>query len=158
MEGGQERYDSVYPGLQAVTGTYVLIHDSARAFLTGEIVLRAMDAVIACGAAVVAMPVKDTIKEAGADGIVSGTPDRSRLWSVQTPQCFETKLVQNAYGKLMEQEEIHVTDDAMVVEQMTAHPVRLIEGSYENIKVTTPDDLLVGEAILRRREKEAKKV
>ena len=158
VEGGQERYDSVYAGLQAVTGTYVLIHDSARAFLTGEIVLRAMDAVIACGAAVVAMPVKDTIKEAGADGIVSGTPDRSRLWSVQTPQCFETKLVRNAYGKLMGQEEIHVTDDAMVVEQMTAHPVRLIEGSYENIKVTTPDDLLVGEAILRRREKEAKKV
>ena len=157
VEGGQERYDSVYAGLQSVTGNYVLIHDSARAFLTEEIIFRAMDAVLGCGAAVVAMPVKDTIKEAGADGIVSGTPDRSRLWSVQTPQCFETELVRGAYGKLMGQEEIRVTDDAMVVEQMTAHPVRLIEGSYENIKVTTPDDLLLGEAILKRREMTVKR-
>ena len=150
VEGGQERYDSVYAGLQAVTGTYVLIHDSARAFLTGEIVLRAMDAVIACGAAVVAMPVKDTIKIADEDGYAKLTPERSKVWQIQTPQSFSYPLVYEAYRKMLADEDSAITDDAMVVERMTNQPVKLIEGNYRNIKITTPEDMLIAEMYLKQ--------
>ena len=151
VEGGRERYESVYFGLRHVSGDYVLIHDSARAFITTDIIRRAMDEVAVCDAVVAGMPAKDTIKIADGDQMVQQTPDRSRVWTVQTPQCFRTDLVAGAYESLMRQQEITVTDDAMVVEQMTDHPIKLMEASYENIKVTTPEDLALGESILRKR-------
>ena len=92
---------------------------------------------------------KDTIKLADENGFVADTPPRSRLWMVQTPQVFETALVREAYAKLMQAEDRTVTDDAMVVESMLGFPVKLVEGSYENVKITTPEDLKIGEVLCR---------
>lgn len=141
VEGGEERYHSVWNGLQEVDGGYVFIHDGARPFIKEEILQRAYEEVKTHKACVVGMPVKDTIKVSDAAGFAENTPDRSLLWMIQTPQVFETALIKEAYGRLMEQKEIHVTDDAMVVEQMLGEKVKLVQGSYENIKITTPEDL-----------------
>ena len=154
VRGGRERYDSVYEGLKAAAGCHdVLIHDGARPCVTKEIILAAMEGAARYGACVVGMPVKDTIKEADCSGDALHTPDRSRLWLVQTPQAFSYELVRRAYDKLFEDPSApeNVTDDAMVVERMTSHKVHLIKGSYENIKVTTPEDLEIAEVFFRRR-------
>ena len=99
------------------------------------------------------MPVKDTIKVADAGGFAESTPDRSRLWQVQTPQAFSYPLVCGAYDRLMadETQQKGITDDAMVVEHLSGTKVRLVEGSYENLKVTTPEDLVLAEALLKKR-------
>ena len=97
------------------------------------------------------MPAKDTVKIADENGFVADTPDRSRVWIVQTPQVFETALVKEAYRLLMEKGHPAVTDDAMVVEQMLDFPIRLFQGSYENIKITTPEDLGTAEGFLKNR-------
>ncbi len=152
IAGGRERYHSVYEGLKAVqSAEYVLIHDGARPLLTDEIISRALAGAETYGACVAGMPVKDTIKIAGADGFVASTPDRNSLWQIQTPQAFSYQWILEAYEKLVSKEEYQqgVTDDAMVLETMTAHKVRLIEGSYFNIKVTTPEDMAVAEVFLR---------
>lgn len=149
VPGGKERYHSVWNGLQYVEEGYVFIHDGARPFVTQEILERAYEAVIQHHACVVGMPVKDTIKVVDGDEFAIDTPNRSVLWQVQTPQTFEISLIKEAYGRLMEQETIAVTDDAMVVEQMTGRKVKLVKGSYENIKITTPEDLLIAEAFLK---------
>lgn len=145
VEGGNERYNSVWNGLQKVQDGYVFIHDGARPFVTEEILRRAYDAVKAHKACVVGMPAKDTIKIANGEGFVSDTPDRKYLWMVQTPQVFETTLVKEAYQKFMAQIGQQATDDAMVVEQMLGVQVKLVEGSYENIKITTKEDLKIAE-------------
>ena len=101
-----------------------------------------------------AVPVKDTIKVVNDEGIVVSTPKRSTLYSMQTPQAFKYDLVADAYGKLIEQERsvldkgISITDDSMVVEYFTSHPVKIVEGSYDNIKITTPKDIELGKQIL----------
>lgn len=148
VEGGAERYISVLHGLQEVDAEYVFIHDGARPFVDEATLERAYDAVEKCGACVVGMPVKDTIKHSDSEGFVAGTPDRSSLWMIQTPQVFEAMLIKQAYEKLMKQEQITVTDDAMVVEQMLGGKVKLVEGSYQNIKITTPEDLLIASSFL----------
>ena len=150
VPGGKERYNSVYEGLKVTRGDYVLIHDGARAFVTKEIIRRAMDGAKEYGACVVGMPVKDTIKVADGDGCVKDTPKRSSLWMVQTPQAFSYPLVKDAYEKVLAKDATGVTDDAMVVELATDQKVKLIEGSYDNIKVTTIDDLDVAENILKK--------
>ncbi|MCR5396141.1 MAG: 2-C-methyl-D-erythritol 4-phosphate cytidylyltransferase [Lachnospiraceae bacterium] len=150
VPGGKERYNSVYEGLKVTRGDYVLIHDGARAFVTKEIIRRSMDGAKEYGACVVGMPVKDTIKVADDDGYVKDTPERSSLWMVQTPQAFFYPLVKDAYEKVLEKDATGVTDDAMVVELATDQKVKLIEGSYDNIKVTTIDDLDVAENILKK--------
>ena len=129
----------------------MLIHDGARPLLNQEIISRALEGAKGYGACVVGMPVKDTIKTAGADGFVASTPNRSTLWQVQTPQVFFYPWISQAYEKLFSREEYQqgVTDDAMVLEAMTSHKVKLIEGSYFNIKVTTPEDMAVAEALLK---------
>ena len=144
VSGGKERYDSVYEGLRACKDTeYVLIHDGARPLVTEEIISRAAQAAVSDEACVVGMPVKDTIKVADAGGFAESTPDRSRLWQVQTPQAFSYPLVRGAYDRLMADEiqQKGITDDAMVVEQEMQIPVKLYEGSYCNIKIMTPEDL-----------------
>ena len=130
---------------------YVFIHDGARPFVDEAMIARVYEEVCAFHACVVGMPVKDTIKIADEDGFVKETPDRSRVWMVQTPQVFETAIVKQAYSKLMETEKTNVTDDAMVVEQMMQIPVKFVEGSYENIKITTPEDLKIGEIFAKDR-------
>lgn len=152
IAGGAERYLSVWNALQILDGNgYVFIHDGARPFVDEAMIARVYEEVCAFHACVVGMPVKDTIKIADEDGFVKETPDRSRVWMVQTPQVFETAIVKQAYSKLMETEKTNVTDDAMVVEQMMQIPVKFVEGSYENIKITTPEDLKIGEIFAKDR-------
>lgn len=151
IAGGKERYHSVYEGLKAVRkAEYVLIHDGARPLLTEKIIDRALKGAKEYGACVAGMPVKDTIKISVADNFVAATPDRSRLWQIQTPQAFSYSWIRQAYDKLFSSEEYQkgVTDDGMVLESMSSHKVRLIEGSYSNIKVTTPEDMAVAEALM----------
>lgn len=157
VEGGKERYHSVYEGLKAAKGCdFVLIHDGARPFLDEAMLIRLTDALSVWNACVVGMPVKDTIKLADPDtGCVQATPDRSLLWSIQTPQAFRYDLIRSAYDKLMQEDAAgtlaqKVTDDAMVAE-CAGTAVKLIEGSYNNIKITTPEDLVFAKAILETR-------
>jgi 2-C-methyl-D-erythritol 4-phosphate cytidylyltransferase / 2-C-methyl-D-erythritol 2,4-cyclodiphosphate synthase len=142
VAGGKERQDSVSLGLSAMMADhpetdYVLIHDGARPYVTAEVIKSTLDHTIKTGAAIAAVPVKDTIKLLGEDGII--TPDRNLLYAAQTPQGFETKLILEAYEVATRQGFIG-TDDAQLVERL-GHQVALAEGSYANIKVTTPEDL-----------------
>lgn len=148
-EGGKERYHSVYEGLKVLPGDteYVLVHDGARPMLTSKIICDTIDAVRKYKACVTGMPVKDTIKIADKNRFALETPNRADVWAVQTPQAFSYDIIWKAYSALMEHE-IAVTDDAMVVETFLDYPVKLVEGSYQNIKITTPEDLPVAEVYL----------
>lgn len=151
VEGGKERYHSVYEGLKAAGETdYVLIHDGARPFVSQSIIERTLSAVCEYKACVVGMPVKDTIKISDEHGYAKETPDRSHVWMIQTPQAFSYPLIFDAYSRMLMQEDARVTDDAMVIERMTDYKVKLIEGSYQNIKITTPEDLSVAEVYLEK--------
>ena len=159
VAGGKERYHSVFQGLQAVGETdYVLIHDGARPFLTQEIITRCIEGAKEYKACVAGMPVKDTIKLADEDQNIDSTPERSRVWMIQTPQAFEYALIKEAYTILIEQENqgiktsIPVTDDAMVVEYFLNQKVHLVYGSYENIKITTPEDMRIAEVFVRKQK------
>lgn len=150
VEGGKERYHSVYEGLKAAEGAdYVLIHDGARPLVTEDIIARSIDAVRECRACVAGMPVKDTIKVVDEYGVAKETPDRSALWLMQTPQSFSYTLILDAYKKLLALDNPVVTDDAMVLEKAYGQKVRVIKGSYRNIKITTPEDLIAAEAYLK---------
>ena len=118
-----------------------------------DILNRAYDTVIRYGACAAGMPSKDTIKLVDDESFTVKTPKRKYMWVVQTPQVFESSLITDAYSKLMREDSANVTDDAMVVEQMMKVPVKLFEGSYENIKITTPEDLEVASALLKRKNK-----
>lgn len=155
VAGGKERYHSVYAGLQAIEDCdYVFIHDGARPFVTEQILTRAYETVKKEHACVVGMPVKDTIKLADESGYAADTPRRDLLWIVQTPQVFSFSLIKDAYTVFLKQEQelrsqgIKMTDDAMVAEMFSDKKIRLVEGSYENIKITTPEDLRIAEAFL----------
>lgn len=158
VAGGKERYHSVYEGLKALSGCdIVLIHDGARPLVDEGVIDRAIRGAMDHEACVVGMPVKDTIKVSDGHGFAAGTPDRSLLWQVQTPQAFSYELVRRAYDTLMADPDLQkgITDDAMVVESCTDRRVRLVEGSYENLKVTTPEDMCLAEALLEKRRKSA---
>lgn len=147
VTGGKERYHSVYEGLKAAGGAdYVLIHDGARPFVDQGMILRSMEAVKEYQACIVGMPVKDTIKIADRDNFAIDTPDRQQLWQIQTPQTFSYKMIYEAYKQMLMVEDDKITDDAMVLERMTGQRVKVIEGSYRNIKITTPEDLIAAEA------------
>lgn len=148
IEGGKERYHSVYEGLKLLEKhcDYVLIHDGARPFITEGIILNTIENVKKYKACAVGMPVKDTIKIVDEENFCVHTPERAKVWAVQTPQAFEYNIIKSAYDILM-QKEIMVTDDAMVIEQFMNISVKLIEGTYENIKITTQEDLKVAETI-----------
>ena len=150
IPGGKERYDSVWNGLKAIRDGmageeakegYVYIHDGARPFVDEQIIKRGYACVKANRACVAGMPSKDTVKIVDENQFAVNTPVRKYVWIVQTPQVFETELITQAYKNLMEHDRENVTDDAMVVEQEMQIPVKLYEGSYCNIKITTPEDL-----------------
>ena len=148
--GGKERYDSVYAGLLCCQDTdYVYIHDGARPFITEEMVQRGYEAVKRTNACVMGMPSKDTVKLADSSGYIKETPDRKIVWNIQTPQIFSYDLIRGAYESIRKKDMTGVTDDAMVVEQETGTKILLVEGSYQNIKITTPEDLAIAEAFLR---------
>ena len=153
VEGGKERYHSVFEGLkQTSDADYVLIHDGARPFVNQDIIRRCMQEVQKYQACVVGMPVKDTIKIADEEGYAKQTPDRKNVWMIQTPQTFSYALIYEAYEEMLKTEDAAITDDAMVLERTKGKKSKLIEGSYRNIKITTPEDLLIANVYLQHPE------
>ncbi len=157
IPGGKERYHSVCLGLEELMKRqeppdYVMIHDGARPFVDQAVIARCAQAAEQCQACVAGMPVKDTIKIADEHQFAVETPRRSLVWQVQTPQAFAFPLIYQAYRRLLELEAagqpVSVTDDAMVVETIFKKQVRLVEGSYKNIKITTPEDLEIARLFL----------
>jgi 2-C-methyl-D-erythritol 4-phosphate cytidylyltransferase len=147
--GGKRRQDSVAAGLKLIKDCdWVVIHDGARPLVTVDLIERGLEAAQETGAAVAAVPVTDTIKTVDDAGMVRETPQRRNLRAVQTPQVFRFDIIVEAYRRASED----VTDDASLVERL-GYQVRLYPGSYDNIKVTTPDDLALAEAILKKLEK-----
>ncbi len=149
VAGGAERFDSVYHGLQASAGAdYVFIHDGLRPFVNSDILERTMKTVRECGACVVGTQAKDTIKIVDEEGIITETPKRSCVWQAQTPQAFSYDLILKAYEQAMGEDIREVTDDAMLVERQH-HPVQMVEGSYDNFKITTQEDLMTARMLLK---------
>lgn len=155
VAGGKERYHSVLNGIKAASDCdYLFIHDGARPFVTQEMLARLLESVTEGKACVAGMPVKDTIKIADEEGYIDTTPKRDLVWMIQTPQVFDFELIKKAY-LILEKDEysllkkgISITDDAMVVEMLLGEKVKLVEGSYQNIKITTPEDLAIAEGFL----------
>ena len=151
--GGRERYHSVYEGLKAFrrgsAPDYVLIHDGARPLVTDQTIRRTICGAVRYGACVSAVPVKDTIKVSDKEGFAAETPDRRRLWQVQTPQAFDSQLLRAALQSAKDAS-VSLTDDCAAVERL-GKAVALVEGEETNLKITTPLDLLVAEAILEER-------
>lgn len=151
--GGDRRQDSVRHGLQEVgeQANLVLVHDAVRPLITRDLVERVIRRAGEIGGAIVAVPMRDTVKEVGPEGVIAATLDRGRLWLAQTPQVFRVKVLREAHRKA-HLERFHATDDAQLVEWL-GHPVAVVEGSDENLKITRPQDLAIGEAILAARLK-----
>jgi 2-C-methyl-D-erythritol 4-phosphate cytidylyltransferase len=154
VDGGAQRQDSVQAGLRAVSDSseYVMVHDAARPFVTKELIDTVLAAAKLSDAAVCGAPCSDSLKEVGEDGLVEETVDRSKLWTVQTPQIFRTKLLRDAYQAALKTGETF-TDDTAVVEKM-GHPVRIVLYHGINLKITTPADWSLAEAYLRSGEGE----
>lgn len=154
VAGGKERMDSVYAGLLAAKGcSYVLIHDGARPFCTLEMIEASIAAVQKYQACAVGAPAKDTIKIADDHNFAIQTPRRSAVWQMQTPQTFSYPLIFSAYQEICQKRPEGITDDAMAIEYGQDVKVKLILGSYANIKITTPEDMTIAEALLRIRQK-----
>ena len=159
VPGGKERYHSVYNGLQKLQGVdYVFIHDGVRPFITKELLEKEREEVEKYKACALGVPVKDTIKIVDEKNIVIDTPNRAYTWAVHTPQVFSYSLIMEAYKKAIEADDETITDDAMVVERFMNYPVRLIEGDYKNIKITTPEDLEIASMFLKQKNIPVKKL
>ena len=142
VAGGKERYDSVYQGLLACPNAdYVFIHDGARPFVTEDILVRTQEAVEKYDACAVGVPSKDTVKIVDENGFVESTPPRKNVWNIQTPQAFSYPLIRAAYEVVRDNNMTGITDDAMIVERSKLAKVKLVMGSYYNIKITTPEDM-----------------
>ena len=151
IPGGSTRQESVYNGLQALPNSakQVLIHDGARCLATADLFDRCADALSHCQSLIAAVPVKDTIKVVGENGIIQSTPDRRQLWAAQTPQGFDVKLLKQCHAEGIRQGWL-VTDDAALFEKCGLN-VQIVEGEETNLKVTTPQDLAIAEFILKNR-------
>ncbi|MBQ8518126.1 MAG: 2-C-methyl-D-erythritol 4-phosphate cytidylyltransferase [Agathobacter sp.] len=155
VPGGKERYHSVFEGLKVLEDAdYVFIHDGARPLISQEVIKRLKDAVVKEEAAIAGVLAKDTIKIVDEEAYVTDTPERQYVWQVQTPQCFAFPIIYDAYKSIIQDEEEgwtlpKITDDAMVLEYATDHEVKMVEADYRNIKITTPEDLVIAEAFLR---------
>jgi 2-C-methyl-D-erythritol 4-phosphate cytidylyltransferase len=148
VAGGSERQASVRLGLEACLAAdedLILVHDGVRPLLTADCIDRLLPVAARFGACILAVPVKDTIKEVAA-GVVQGTPDRQRLWQVQTPQVFRLGLLRRAHRQAQRDGYLG-TDDAALVERL-GEVVAVVEGDYRNIKITTTEDLLIAQAFL----------
>lgn len=158
VRGGKERQDSVYNGILALDerADIVLSHDGARPFIDVKSIIAGIEGAIEYGACVIGVPVKDTIKVVTPDNNIDNTPKRDQLWAAQTPQCFKKEILMEGYRKAIDDNFI-ATDDSMLVERLGV-AVRMIMGSYHNIKITTPEDLIIAEAILKGRETIYKKM
>ena len=148
VSGGRERQDSVRAGLEAADGAAIVaVHDGARALVTPGLIAAGVDLARESGAALCAIPARDTVKDVDGDPpVVRATIERGRAWLAQTPQVFARDLLLEAHGRA----EAPATDDAALVEAL-GHEVRIYEGAASNLKVTTPEDLIIAEALLRQR-------
>jgi 2-C-methyl-D-erythritol 4-phosphate cytidylyltransferase len=155
VPGGATRQESVQHGLNEVDKDVeiVVVHDAVRPFVTGDLIARSIEAARQHGGAIAAVPMKDTPKQAGPDGLIQKTLDRAGLWLAQTPQTFRRALVVEAYRKAAI-EHVRATDDAALVER-SGQKVAIVQGSWENIKITTPEDMILAEAILAARKGKA---
>ncbi len=150
VTGGEERQDSVYNGLLAVDPScpMVCVHDGARPLAGQPLFSRCISQAAKTGAAVTAVLVRDTVKRVNREGLVVDTPPRQEMWAAQTPQAFRTDWLSCAHLQA-KKDGISATDDAALLEHY-GYPVHIVEGDYSNIKITTPDDLVMAEALLRR--------
>lgn len=151
--GGERRQDSVYNGIKELDQDtdIVVVHDGVRPFVPPALISETIKLAMYVDGVVVALPVKDTIKEVTRDGLIKGTPNRDSLWFAQTPQTFKKRVLEEAFMRAFT-DKFHGTDEASLVERMGGK-VKIIEGSHENIKITTKEDLFYAELILRSRRK-----
>ena len=151
LAGGRERQDSVRAGIDALDGEtdLVVIHDAVRPFISAELIERCILAGRQDGAATAGVPVKDTVKEVGPEGLILKTCDRSVLWLTQTPQVFRRDIIERAHRDAA-RDGYRATDDTALVERL-GYAVRMVPGDYGNIKITTPEDLVIAEALLRQK-------
>lgn len=152
VAGGKERQDSVWNGLQQVAADteIILIHDGVRPFVTEDILNISIETALEMGGCVAGVPAKDTIKVCDGENIAIATPDRNALWQIQTPQTFRKERIVKAYEQAKEDGFVG-TDDASFAEHC-GYPVKVIMGSYRNIKITTKEDLIIGEAFLKEEQ------
>ena len=152
IAGGDTRQQSVYNGLKETDPDVeiVVVHDAVRPFVTEDLIERSIEAARKGGGAIVAIPMKDTPKQAGPDRQIQRTLDRNEMWLAQTPQTFRRDLLLEAYEKAAI-ERLQATDDAALVERL-GHKVGIVAGTWENIKITTPEDMVLAEAILASRQ------
>lgn len=150
VRGGATRAESVMNGLAEISpeATLIAVHDGARPFVSAELVEETVKAALKYNAAIPAVQVKDTVKTV-KNGRVTGTPDRSELYAIQTPQIFDADLIKAAMQNVIDKK-LAVTDDSMAVEAIGGE-VHIVEGSYDNIKLTTPEDMIVGQTIIEKR-------
>ncbi len=156
-EGGKERYNSVYNGLNTIEEKcpdtdIVLIHDGARPFVSADIIEKLIKCCETEGACVAAVKAKDTIKISDKEGYIRETPSRETVWQIQTPQAFKYDMIKKAYNFVMAGDTRDITDDAMVLERYCNQKIKLVEASYDNIKITTPEDMIFGKAILNNKK------
>jgi len=152
VSGGRDRQESVYNGFKAIEEgsiEVVVVHDGIRPFVSVSLIEEVAQEALRSGAAIVAIPVKDTVKLVSQEGIIRETIERKNLWLAQTPQAFRYELLREGFERLL-QDESSVTDEAMMIERL-GYKVRIIRGSEDNIKITTSQDLLLAEAILAKR-------
>ncbi len=156
VPGGEERQDSVRHALEEVWDNVdvVIVHDAVRPFVTEHMLNQVVELARSKGAAIIGLPMRDTVKQVGSDQVIECTVDRRSLWLAQTPQAFRRDWLLEAHRKA-HAEGIRATDDAYLIEWL-GHPVRVVEGSGDNIKVTRPEDITIGEAILLARSKDAR--
>lgn len=150
IEGGERRQDSITNALRFIDpkAEIIVVHDAVRPFVHFKEITQSIETAKYFGASIVAVRAKDTMKQASTDGRVEKTLNRSSLWSVQTPQTFQRQILIDAYANAAKLN-ITATDDSFLAEQIGVLPI-IVEGSYENIKITTPDDLLLAELLLKR--------
>lgn len=164
IKGGKERYDSVYQALCEIKNKYngnnhiVMIHDGARPFITDEMIEESIDAANEFGACTVGVPAKDTIKIIDENGFSISTPDREKVYQIQTPQTFKFDILMSAHESFRKDSNRKITDDTMLVEQYNGVSCKVVCGAYENIKVTTPEDLEVAESFAKKNIKKIEKM
>lgn len=149
VAGGKERQQSAYNGIKAAAfeSEIILIHDGARPFVSRQTIIDCINGARVYGAASAGMPSKDTVKLVNDDNIVISTPPREKVWLTQTPQAFKSALIKEAH-RIAVEKEIKATDDAMLVE-ILGYNVKMIEASYDNIKITTPEDMPIAEQLIK---------
>jgi 2-C-methyl-D-erythritol 4-phosphate cytidylyltransferase len=175
IAGGKERYNSVYNGILAAEQIFssdavkgnacdgiIMIHDGARPFITHQMISDSVECIQSgYEGCTVAVPVKDTIKLVKKSGeyiIGDETPDRTSVYQIQTPQTFRCEMLHRAYDKMLADHNHNITDDTMLVEQYMGRACAIVPGSYENIKITTPEDILIGKILMENRKIFSKKI